>query len=189
MLFVAVLKWTSLSRSPVLTIRCHYQGVRAGGSQAWCMGVWGSQVWCPGGLGHLYSEAKALWVMVTWGTPEQTDKSENITFPQVHWRSVTTWLLVSTHISNQNFDLKSISKIIKILQWSMWLTTHRLPIIWKSCWFSLFDNSWEGWFDALGLRWPVCDIVLFKVSSLKQYWSFYIFFGCTWKRYPAQAVP
>ena len=80
MLLVAVLKWTSLSRSPVLTIRCHYQGVRAGGSQVWC--PWGA-----GAGGHLYSEVQGIMGNGHMGTPwTERQEWESITFPQVRWQ-------------------------------------------------------------------------------------------------------
>ena len=112
-----VLRWTSLNRTPVMTTRCHKQGSRrcpmsdVQGEQGW-----GSQVWCPRencgwgwedpmsniqggrvGEGALCSEIKCIMGNGHMGTPpttlsfwtdRQTGTTENITFPQPHWRVV-----------------------------------------------------------------------------------------------------
>ena len=92
-----VLKWTSLSRSPVLATRCHQQGVPVhwgpmSGVEGFGVGG-GSVQWCPlsGGEGTMYNEVQCIMGnchMTLLCSHGQTDTTENITFPHFRWRAV-----------------------------------------------------------------------------------------------------
>ena len=73
-----------------------------------------------GGEGTLYSEVQCIMAMVTWGPPlprDQTDTTENITFPQPSLASSNKdWLKFKYGITRQFSILicKSVTRLIVI---------------------------------------------------------------------------
>ena len=65
-----------------------------------CTGrVWagtGARAWAP-----CIVRFKALWVMVPWEPPSHTRTTENITFPQLHWRVVMAYIFTKKDTKNQ----------------------------------------------------------------------------------------
>ena len=88
------LKCTSLNRSPVLATRYHYGGEGQAGVTC------ARRSW-PAGVQSLYDEVQCIMGIGHMGHPcglhdNQTDTTENITFPQLPWRTVTKLVTLSS---------------------------------------------------------------------------------------------